>query len=178
MAFGCTLGFFGDDVQTMLGDLVVAAGEKLREFSEAFIVVFDFLADFVGQKITAMIDWINKLIDKIASVATGVFSGGGTPGGTATAPGPTIGFRHGGQFKVGGAGGFDSQLVAFKATPGEMVTITPENDMGGGGSTFNINARYADAGVTRQIERALERFSERMATPASLHDMATRGAVE
>jgi len=34
-----------------------------------------------------------------------------------------MGFRHGGQFTVGGSGGADSQMVAFKATPGETVTV-------------------------------------------------------
>lgn len=37
------------------------------------------------------------------------------------------GFAHGGSFDVGGAGGTDSQVVAFRATPGEHVTIqTPQ----------------------------------------------------
>jgi len=34
------------------------------------------------------------------------------------------GFATGGQFTVGGSGGTDSQTVAFRATPGEQVTIT------------------------------------------------------
>jgi hypothetical protein len=32
-------------------------------------------------------------------------------------------FATGGSFKVGGAGGIDSQLIAFRASPGEMVDI-------------------------------------------------------
>jgi hypothetical protein len=32
-------------------------------------------------------------------------------------------FATGGSFKVGGAGGIDSQLISFKATPGEMVDV-------------------------------------------------------
>ena len=39
------------------------------------------------------------------------------------------GFRHGGQFRVGGAGGADSQVVAFKASPGETVTVAPPGAM-------------------------------------------------
>lgn len=34
-------------------------------------------------------------------------------------------FRHGGAFTVGGSGGPDSRLVAFRATPGERVTVMP-----------------------------------------------------
>lgn len=33
------------------------------------------------------------------------------------------GFQHGGSFRVGGIGGPDSQLVAFRATPGETVDV-------------------------------------------------------
>lgn len=36
-----------------------------------------------------------------------------------------LGFQHGGAFTVGGAGGADSKLVQFAATPGEQVTVTP-----------------------------------------------------
>jgi|LSQX01.1.fsa_nt_gb tape measure domain-containing protein len=35
-----------------------------------------------------------------------------------------IGFMTGGQFTVGGSGGADSQMVAFRATPGEQVAIS------------------------------------------------------
>jgi hypothetical protein len=35
------------------------------------------------------------------------------------------GFQHGGSFTVGGRPGPDQNLVAFRATQGERVTITP-----------------------------------------------------
>ena len=35
----------------------------------------------------------------------------------------TLGFQNGGGFTVGGSGGTDSQLVSFRATPGENVTV-------------------------------------------------------
>jgi hypothetical protein len=43
-----------------------------------------------------------------------------------------LGYAGGGSFDVGGTGGTDSQLVQFRATPGENVTI------GGGGKTSNV----------------------------------------
>ena len=46
-------------------------------------------------------------------------------GGLAQGVGNLFGFQRGGRFVVGGAGGADSQLVAFRATPGEIVTVTP-----------------------------------------------------
>lgn len=42
------------------------------------------------------------------------------------------GFATGGSFKVGGSGGTDSQMVAFRASPDERVTVT-RGDQGGGG---------------------------------------------
>lgn len=51
----------------------------------------------------------------------------GASGGFAAlmAGGNLAGFATGGSFEVGGSGGTDSQLVQFKATPGETVAITP-----------------------------------------------------
>jgi len=40
-------------------------------------------------------------------------------------PGKGGGRQHGGSFTVGGRGGLDSTLVAFRATPGEQVNVTP-----------------------------------------------------
>lgn len=41
----------------------------------------------------------------------------------------SIGFRTGGEMTVGGSGGVDSQLVSFRATPGEKVRVnTPAQD--------------------------------------------------
>lgn len=68
--------------------------------------------------------------------------------------GSFLGFATGGNFTVGGTGGTDSQLVSFKATPGEMVNISrpsiqPGNDNYANGQnndrrpinvSFNISA--------------------------------------
>ncbi len=56
------------------------------------------------------------------------------------------GFQHGGSFTVAGAGGPDSQLVAFRATPGETVTVTPPGRGAGGppaGPVVVINQSFA-----------------------------------
>lgn len=44
------------------------------------------------------------------------------------------GFAFGGDFQVGGQGGTDSQLVAFRATPGEKVTVTTPTQEGAAGT--------------------------------------------
>jgi hypothetical protein len=68
------------------------------------------------------------------------------------------GFASGGSFTVGGSGGTDSQLVAFRATPGEQVEVSRSGE-GGGGLVINnvIDARGADFGVELRIEAAVRR---------------------
>ena len=50
-----------------------------------------------------------------------------------------FGFANGGRFVVGGAGGMDSQLVAFKASPGEEVSVRTPQQRGGGATIVNNN---------------------------------------
>lgn len=71
-----------------------------------------------------------NLFSSIGSGFSNIFSG--------------IGFATGGDFTVGGGGGVDSQLVAFRASPGERVSVSRPGQEGGngGGSTqivFNIS---------------------------------------
>lgn len=94
-----------------------------------------------------------KPIAQAASQAMGGFGGGGILGQLGSLFGggdPTGAYRslgvsaadfalapyaHGGSFMVGGSGGTDSQVVAFKASPDERVTIeTPGQRSGAGGS--------------------------------------------
>lgn len=50
------------------------------------------------------------------------------------------GFAAGGSFTVGGAGGTDSQVVAFRATPGETVEVSTPAQGAGGGDLANAVA--------------------------------------
>ena len=68
------------------------------------------------------------------------------------------GFATGGSFMVGGSGGTDSQLVAFRASPDERVTIeTPaQQRAGGGGVTVNVNvASGSPSAIIAAIKSAL-----------------------
>lgn len=69
----------------------------------------------------------NSVSDWIKSTPAG--GSGGLLGGIKN----LFGFASGGSFTVGGAGGTDSQLVAFKATPGEEVSVRTPGQQGGGG---------------------------------------------
>lgn len=71
-------------------------------------------------------------IDAIESGAAG--GGGGLFSGIKK----LFGFASGGSFKVGGAGGTDSQLVAFRASPDETVSVTRPGQAAGGGVVVNV----------------------------------------
>jgi hypothetical protein len=61
-----------------------------------------------------------------------------------------MGFADGGQFRVGGMGGIDSQLVAFRASPDETVSITrPGDSFGGGGGqmALHVTVGFDDSGA-------------------------------
>ena len=61
------------------------------------------------------------------------------------------GFKTGGSFKVGGSGGLDSQVMSFRATPGEMVDIRkPGQQMEGGPMALHVTpSPYFDVAVQR-----------------------------
>jgi hypothetical protein len=74
-----------------------------------------------------------------------LFGGGG--GGFSFAGLP--GFASGGSFNVGGSGGTDSQLVAFKASPNERVSVTkPGQGMGGGINVTIAQTNHFSSGIT------------------------------
>lgn len=58
--------------------------------------------------------------ERIANIASVVAA---TSGLISTIQSTSLGFQTGGSFRVGGVGGADSQLVAFRATPNEEVTV-------------------------------------------------------
>lgn len=78
------------------------------------------------------------------------------------------GFATGGSFLVGGAGGIDSQLVSFMATPGERVTVSPPGQQGGINITANgIGADLLAAILQRKVDEALLEYHEEVIVPFS-----------
>lgn len=65
-----------------------------------------------------------------------------------------FGFANGGSFQVGGSGGTDSQLVAFKASPNERVTVTKPGQ-GMGAPSVVINQHIDARGATRELAAVL-----------------------
>ncbi len=117
---------------------------------------------------------LSTIIGGLGAVLGG-FGGGGfvPPAGASLSAGP---FAHGGSFTVGGRGGFDRNLVAFNATRGERVQITPAGKSSGG-LVVNINqpidARGAVEGTAVQIQQALIDNNKRL--PNMIRNAQRRG---
>jgi hypothetical protein len=82
--------------------------------------VSEVLSDLLKQLTSMMLNSAFQML--VGSLFGG---GGGLFGRAATDPWAGLrGFAEGGSFRVGGSGGIDSQMVAFKASPNERVTVT------------------------------------------------------
>lgn len=108
----------------------------------------------------ALIEVGLQILKTIAQMQMARTFGGGGGGFLGSLFSGLFGFANGGSFKVGGSGGIDSQLVAFKASPNERVTVTKPGQMIGSAASsvtqnFHIDARGAQEGVAEQIRQAL-----------------------
>jgi len=87
-----------------------------------------------------------------------------------------LGFAGGGSFGVGGAGGTDSQLVQFKASPGERVTVSTP---GQGGGVTVINNNYIDSRTdSTQIAQMIQASTQRAVqqSKSEMTQLIKRGA--
>ena len=135
--------------------------EAARNMQDAFA---QFLFDPFDDGLSGMLDSFDKILQQMVAEAAAakIFDFLGQKGGAAKGQagtgdilsgvlnlaGDLFGFANGGAFTVGGGGGIDSQLVAFKATPGERVSIeTPAQQGQGGGRPIvvQMNIQTPDA---------------------------------
>ncbi len=137
---------------------------------------FDPFADGLKGMLKGFVDILRRMVAEAAAAkifealgfgAGGFSGGGGGLGGLFSGITKLFGFANGGQFKVGGSGGTDSQLVAFRASPNETVTVTrPDQRMGGPSIVLNyspqIDARGADIGLTQRLPAILNEQSRRI----------------
>ena len=117
----------------------------------------------------------------VGAVLPSIIGGGAGPataaqGTSVTGTSTMASFAHGGQFTVGGSGATDSNVVQFRATRGEQVTITPP---GRGGGTPEIvvnqtnNFSLDAVNVQQQIEAAAPRIAAM--AKAGVADAVMRG---
>lgn len=112
----------------------------------------DMLYDWAADTITEQ--WFKPLFDGLAKglgKSLGSSKGGG---GVLNFFSDLIGFADGGDFRVGGVGGVDSQVVAFRATPGEevMVRHPGKGGSGGGGAYVSVNVINTTGNATARTE--------------------------
>lgn len=137
------------DLYQRLGDEAIRSASEIRDVERASeqmwqaltshaedaIVNFNDLGSVVRglEKDLLRIGTRTLITEPFGKWAKGAFTGSGLGGWLSNLLGggmnlhtPWLGapeFAHGGEFTVGGMGGTDSQLVAFRATPGEQVTV-------------------------------------------------------
>ncbi|MDX0251147.1 phage tail tape measure protein [Sinorhizobium meliloti] len=121
-------GGVASDVKGSFGQIENASQSLGSSFSSAFASVIDgsksvkeALADLLGSLSET---WMNQAFQAFLGGGGVAGSSGGFLGTLFGGVGSLLGFANGGSFQVGGAGGIDSQLVAFRASPNETVSIT------------------------------------------------------
>lgn len=137
-----------DDMKEAFSDLGSALKSSFEGIFDSLLEGTFKLRDAVGKLLKDIgKKLISKGFDKLFDI------GGSAFGKLFTAGLP--GAQYGANFKVGGAGALDSQLVAFRASPGEMVSVNRPGDYGGrgGGQTVRIDLNPSEgwvAGVADQ----------------------------
>lgn len=146
---------------------------------------FSGIGSSIAEAIKGTKSWRDVALDALRAVAGSMFNqmggGGGGLGGLVSGLFKgLLGFQNGGSFMVGGAGGIDSQVVAFRATPNERVTVTKPGQRAGGGSLVfapTINAPNSDAvglaKVRQQMDEMRRDFGKMV--DARTHASSTRG---
>jgi len=84
-------------------------------------------------------------------------------------------FASGGRFTVGGTGGVDSQLVAFRASPKERVTIETPAQQRDQGATNNVTINMYGIQNVQEFVAELESFSRTNPIKISIGDIMTVG---
>ena len=164
-----TFGAAQRDIFSDLGDAIT------RDFSDVMGGVTAVFRNTLAQLAS---DALASNFRNIFSSIMGGFGKSATPAASGNgAMGALAGFASGGSFDVGGSGGTDSQLVAFKASPNERVTVaTPgQQAQGGGGvSIVNHNNFAGVNGVDRgMLSQALEQNKQQ--TMFAIQNLMGRG---
>jgi hypothetical protein len=156
-----------EQAKTRFGAITSAAQSMASHFEDSFVGIIDgskstkeAFADLAKAIISDLARLVVKLLITIPlaialQTILGVATGGGSFLGGSLLSGGLFGFAEGGSFKVGGAGGIDSQLVAFKASPDERVTVDKPGDRSGGGGELVVKGIRPGDMFTGEMVRSL-----------------------
>lgn len=152
------------DIYARLGDSIV------RDYDNAMGAVLGVFRDTLA-KMAA--EWLASGIRGLFSGGSG--GGGSGGGGIISGIKSLFGFAAGGSFKVGGAGGTDSKTVAFRATPGEIVSVkTPAQQKGSGNVTIVNNNDFSGRGAVDIETIKVLLAKNREVTIATVRDLVLR----
>lgn len=145
------------DIAKELGLTFQSAFEDAIVGGKSFSEVLQGIASDINRMLA------RELITKpLGEMVTGIFktSGGTSDQNLLGSFASLFGFASGGSFKVAGGGGTDSQLVAFKATPGEEVIVrTPQQQAGassGRATIINMTVNAQDASSFRRSQGQIQ----------------------
>lgn len=181
----------------VLTDKTKQAKDEIKEIESASEDAFDGLIDNIRRGENALDSLRGFAFDVLSGIQDSIMQsalssiGGAVKGSsifkTATSALENIipKFQTGGSFVVGGAGGTDSQMVQFRASPREKVTITtPEqqrqmaNEGGQVGAVVNQTINVS-TGVSQTVRAEIQSFLpqfERIAV-SSVRDATARGKI-
>jgi len=150
-----------NDIGGAINDFVMTGKFSFSDFTKSLI---SGLVQIVTQMLI-----LKPIAESLMGVLGGIGGGGGGGGFLSGLLGGIFkgGFATGGSFAVGGSGGVDSQMVAFRASPGERVNITRpgEEDRNGGTQRVTMNVYTQDAESFKrsesQISAKLARMTQR-----------------
>jgi tape measure domain-containing protein len=150
LEYGIASGFdrLKDQATDVAGAMEAAFTNAYAGIENAIVdLVVTGKTDFKGL-VDSMLADLTRVLVRLAftKLLQGDYAGAALAGGAVGAGGLVSalgGLRTGGQFKVGGSGGPDSQVVAFRASPNETVSVTTPNqnakgNFGGGQPVINI----------------------------------------
>lgn len=177
------LGELEEKSDSVFGNMEAIVDQAARNIQDTFA---DFLFDPFDAGLRGMaVSFANTLRRMAAEARAAELLGALTDrlgpledrGGFGRFFGRLFGFAQGGEFTVGGAGGVDSQLVAFRATPGEHVVVTPP---GKGDRSVNViqNNKIAfgntvDAQALQRLRQELDRRDRQLT--AQIAELVRRG---
>lgn len=150
---------FGEELKKVASEMDIFLENAARGFQES---LSDFLFDPFADGLDGMLKGFGEMLRRMAAeaiaadITRAIFGNTGAAGGGQNILGgiaKLFGFASGGAFTVGGAGGTDSKLVAFKATPGEQVVVrTPQQQRAasGGGIVVQMTVNTPDAASFRR----------------------------
>jgi lambda family phage tail tape measure protein len=142
--------------------------DALVRFVKTGKLDFKSLADYIESEFIRLAV-VRPAVNNVAKA----FNDSGGLGGLFNSVKSLFGFATGGSFTVGGEGGTDSQLVAFRATPGERVTIATPAQQSGGGIVIQQHIYPAPGVSAGELMQAM--VQAKNAAVAEIHNSMRRG---